>query len=98
MLFKNDNAPASFNNYSIKFLIKEKNLMLIIYLNHIFFYNTNEIHIRSIYEVMYQLEKCFFYLNKKKSCFLKEEILVVNSIKFFSGILIEYISINAFYK
>ena len=75
MLFGLFNAPASFQGYINKILLKKLNIFVIIYLDNIFIYNKDpgQGHINAVRWILEELRKHSLFANLKKCRFHKDK-------------------------
>ena len=70
------NAPASFQGYINKILIKKLDIFVIVYLYNILIYtkDASQAHIDAVCLILSKLRKYRFFVNLKKCRFYKDEI------------------------
>ncbi len=91
------NAPAIFQDYINKILVKKLDIFIIVYLDDILIYTENkgEEHVQAIQWVLNQLRKHSLYANLKKCRFHQDEVRFLGYIVFHQGIQMEEEQIKA---
>ena len=76
MPFRLSNAPASFQGYINKILVKKLNIFIIVYLDDIFIYTKGQSqgHVETVQWILDLLRKNGLFANLKKSWFHQDEV------------------------
>ena len=76
MLFGLSNAPASFQSYINKILVKKLDIFIIVYLDDIFIYTKDpgQVYVNAVWWLLKELRKNGLFANLKKCRFHKDEV------------------------